>query len=297
MKLKTNALSGLIDADDPVPTVWETLWDIWYPAADDIAAHYRREKDALEYEQLLVDIYLEFFQEVLPQRCVSEASLTVPQDGTFLMMDAMSIREAARFVDALSSWGYDPAVSYSFSAVPSETKFYRDRIDYNELRRTHISTDVKSPDPALAGDEELIWCRYPDSLVENIQEGKTKISTIENMYETSEATLKTIIDQLETDRVVIGSDHGYTRFDSGHSFPISEGQKDALQDVFSSRFVSVGEADCEHLVDAGLVAEADGYYMPIGRYTWPARGKYGTFTHGGVSLLECLTPRIEISLQ
>ncbi|RLM76622.1 alkaline phosphatase, partial [Halorubrum sp. Atlit-8R] len=34
----------------------------------------------------------------------------------------------------------------------------------------------------------------------------------------------------------------------------------------------------------------------IGRYTWPARGKYSTFQHGGLSLLECITPRIEVTL-
>ena len=297
VKLTTEALSGLIDEEDPVPTVWETLWEMWYPAGESIKDHYDREKAALTYEQLLADIYLEFYQEILPTRCVNEAALTVPQDGTFLVMDAMSIREAALFVEALESWGYEPDVGYSYSAIPSETKFYRDRIDYKELRRNHITTDVKSQEPALDGDEELIWCRYPDALVENIQEGKTKLSSIEDMYETTEATLKSILDQLETDRVVIGSDHGYTRFDAGHSFPISEQHKDALQALFSSRFVSVGEKDGQPLVDAGLITEADGYYMPIGRYTWPTGGKYGTFTHGGVSLFECLTPRIEISLQ
>lgn len=46
---------------------------------------------------------------------------------------------------------------------------------------------------------------------------------------------------------------------------------------------------------AGLVEnEADGQYVPIGRYMWPTGGKYSTFTHGGLSPPKCITPGIEI---
>jgi hypothetical protein len=212
-------------------------------------------------------------------------------------MDAMSVREAAMFVDMLEDRGHELETGYSFSSVPSETKFYRDRVDYSELRKEHKTADVKSQDPSLDGDEELVWCRYPDALLENIQEGKTKLSSIEEMYKKTETALRAILDQLDTDRVVIGSDHGYARLDAGHTFQISDGQKSALQETFSGRFESVGDVNASYLVEEGLVVEADGYYMPIGRYTWPARGKYSTFQHGGLSLLECITPRIEVTLQ
>jgi len=294
--MRTESLTQLVESDDPVPAVWDSLWEIWYPAGDDVSEHYGRETDAVSYERLLLDVYQEFFTDVLPHKCVNEASLDVPEDGTFVVMDAMSVREAAMFVGMLEEEGHEPETGFSFSSVPSETKFYRDRVNYSELKKSHKTADVKSQEPSLDGDEEIIWCRYPDALLENIQEGKTKLSSIEEMYEKTETALRAILDQLGTDRIVIGSDHGYARLDAGHTFQISDAEKSALQDTFSGRFESVGGVDASHLVDAGLVVEADGYYMPIGRYTWPARGKYSTFQHGGLSLLECITPRIEVTL-
>ena len=296
MRLKTENLAQLVENDDPVPPVWDALWDIWYPAGDDVSDHYGREDDAVSYERLLLDFYREFFEKELPDRCVNQASLDVPNGGTFVVMDAMSIREAAMFVDMLEERGHEPEMGYSFSSLPSETKFYRDRVGYSDFKKEHKTASVKSQDPSLDGGEEIVWCRYPDALLENIQEGKTKLSSIEEMYEKTETALRAILDQLDTDRVVIGSDHGYARLDAGHTFQISDGQKSALQEIFSGRFESVGDVNASHLVDEGLIVEADGYYMPIGRYTWPAGGKYSTFQHGGLSLLECITPRINVRL-
>jgi hypothetical protein len=295
--LTTKQIEGLVEEDDPVPAVWDALWNIWAPADDDVAAHYEREGDSVSFERTLRDIYVEFYQDILPSKCVSEACLDVPDDGAFLVMDAMSVREAPLFVEMLKSEGYDPEVGYSFSTVPSETTPYRERIGYRDLKKEYKTASVSShQDPRIDGDERIIWSRYPDSLIETIQEGKTELSTIEEAYAKTEDVLRSLLEQIDAERVVIGSDHGYARLESGYTFPIGEGQKSRLKEVFSERFASVGEANADDLVEEGLVAESDGYYMPIGRYTWPARGKYSTYQHGGMSLVECLTPRIEVSL-
>jgi hypothetical protein len=200
-------------------------------------------------------------------------------------------------VEYLNEEGYETSVDYSFSTIPSETTPYRDRVGYSDLKREYKQRDVKDDDPSLDGDEDIVWCRFPDALIENIQEGKTKLSTIEEMYEKTERTFGRILDQLDDGPVVVGSDHGYVRLDAGHTFPVSEQNKNRLQDTFGSRFESVAEVDATTLVEEGLVVEADGYYLPIGRYTWPKRGKYSTFTHGGLSLTECITPRISLDNQ
>lgn len=297
MKLTNEQVAGLVENDDPVPTVWEMLWDVWSPASDDVSSHYDKEHQSVQFERTLYDAYTEFYQDVLPSKCVSEPELPIPDNGAFLLMDSMSVREAALFVHALEEEGFDTAVDYSFATVPSETTPYRERVDYRELKKEYKTTDVKSHhEPTIDGDERLVWSRYPDSLLETIQEGKTELSTIEAAYDKTEHVLLSLLDQLDANRVVIGSDHGYVRLESGYTFPISHRQKQSLQDAFSERFANVGEADADGLVEEGLVAESDGYYMPIGRYTWPARGKYSTYQHGGMSLVECLTPRIEVSL-
>ena len=222
--------------------------------------------------------------------------MNVPEDGTLIMMDSMSVREASLFVQFLQSGDSDLSVGYSYSTVPSETMPFRERVGYSDLKKEYKTASVKSQEPSLDGDERIVWCRFPDALLENIQEGKTKLSSIEEMYEKSETALRNIIAQLDTDTLVITSDHGYARLDSGHTFQISDRQKNRLQDTFSGRFESVGEVNADDLVEEGLVVEADGYYMPLGRYTWPAGGKYSNFQHGGLSVSECITPRITVNL-
>lgn len=296
MKFKTEVLTSLIEAEDPVDSVWEAVWNLWTPAGDDIASHYSREPEMVEYERLLLDIYSEFYTEILTDRCVNQVSMTVPEDGTLVMMDSMSVREAALFTQFLEEEGHDLSVGYSYSTVPSETMPFRDRVGYSDLKKEYKTASVKSQEPSLDGDERIVWCRFPDALLENIQEGKTKLSSIEEMYEKSETALRNIIDQLDTDSFVLSSDHGYARLDSGHTFQISDRQKTRLQNTFSGRFESVGNVNADDLVEEGLVVEADGYYMPLGRYTWPAGGKYSNFQHGGLSVSECITPRINVNL-
>jgi hypothetical protein len=296
VKFKTEVLTSLVDAEDPVDPVWEAVWNIWAPAGDDIASHYSREPEMVEYERLLLDVYSEFYTETLTDRCVNQASMNVPEEGALIMMDSMSVREASLFVQFLEDKASELSVGYSYSTVPSETMPFRDRVGYSDLKKEYKTARVQSQEPSLDGDERIIWSRYPDALLENIQEGRTKLSSIEEMYEKSETALRNIIDQLDTDSLVITSDHGYARLDSGHTFQISDRQKTRLQETFSGRFESVGEVNAYDLVEEGLVVEADGYYMPLGRYTWPAGGKYSNFQHGGLSVSECVTPRIKVTL-
>jgi len=296
VKFKTEALTDLVEAEDPVNSVWQAVWNIWAPPGSDVGSHYSREPQMVEYERLLLDVYSEFYTDILTDKCVNEASMNVPEDGTLLMMDSMSVREASLFVQFLQGEDTDLSIGYSYSTVPSETMPFRERVGYSDLKKEYKTASVKSQEPSLDGDERIVWCRFPDALLENIQEGKTKLSSIEEMYEKSETALRNIIAQLDTDTLVITSDHGYARLDSGHTFQISDRQKNRLQDTFSGRFESVGEVNADDLVEEGLVVEADGYYMPLGRYTWPAGGKYSNFQHGGLSVSECITPRITVNL-
>jgi hypothetical protein len=296
VKFKTEALTDLVEAEDPVCSVWQAVWNIWAPPGGDVGSHYSREPQMVEYERLLLDVYSEFYTDILTDKCVNEASMNVPEDGTLVMMDSMSVREASLFVQFLQGEDSDVSVGYSYSTVPSETMPFRDRVGYSDLKKEYKTASVKSQEPSLDGDERIVWCRFPDALLENIQEGKTKLSSIKEMYEKSETALRNIIAQLDTDTLVITSDHGYARLDSGHTFQISDRQKTRLQDTFSGRFESVGEVNADDLVKEGLVVEADGYYMPLGRYTWPAGGKYSNFQHGGLSVSECITPRITVNL-
>jgi hypothetical protein len=296
-------LERLVTADDPVDSAWDALWDVWSPASETTEAHYdkSREMESVDLEWKLYNVYEELYTEVLPDRCVNEASLDVPEDSALVVMDAMSVREAALFVEALADAGYETSVDYSYATVPSETTPFRERVGYDDLRREYESTKVSTTTPTLSGDERVVWAPYPDTLVESIQEGKTEKGTPAEMYEKTETALLEILSELDAERFVIRSDHGYTRLESGLGFPRSESVKEKLQNVFrGGRSVGVGEVEgealtaAEELVAEGVVVECDGWYVPAGRFTWPARGKYSTYQHGGMGLTEVLTPEITI---
>lgn len=295
MKWTTDSIERIVAEDDPVPVVWDALCDIWFPPADSVQSHYDRETEARNHEQILHRTYSEFFTEILPDRCVNDVSLSVPDDGVLVVMDGMSIREAPLFMDFLEGIGYEADVGYDFSTVPSETEPFRDRVGYREMKKEYKTSHVQKQEPRLDGDERIIWCRFPDALTEDIQEGKTKKSSLEEVYEKTETALQSIFDQLDPDHAVLRSDHGYVRLDSGHTFEDSPQHREQLKEMFSRRYVSVADVEDNGLGEENVVVEADGYYLPVGRYTWPARGKYGNFAHGGLSLLECITPRITVS--
>jgi hypothetical protein len=295
--MKTDDIRHLVEDDDPVDIVWELLWDVWSPAAEDIASQYEREQSSVSVEWSLYNVYQELYTEVLPDRCVTEPSLSVPEDGALVVMDAMSVREAPLFIEALDDAGYQTDVGYEYATVPSETIPFRERVGYANLKKQYDTEHASSYSPSLDGDEQIVWAPYPDSLAENIQAGKTEIGTVEEMYEKTEQTLLSILSQLDADQVVVRSDHGYVRLESGYGFPSSDHHRSRMQEVFSGgRHVSVGETDASDLVEEGIVVEEDGYYVPVGRFTWPARGKYSTYQHGGLGLTEVLTPSIEINL-
>lgn len=297
MTLNDKHLHALVKEEDPIDVVWEALWEIWNPPAETPESHYgdRKEIYTVDLESTLKEIYWELYTEKLPWKCVNESSIDVPDSGAFLLMDAMSVREASLLVPELKEQGYEVNVDYSFATVPSETTPYKDRVGYDELKKKYESTTVKERNPSISGDERLIWSRYPDSFLENIQEGKTEIFSIEEAYEDTVDILLSLLEQLDHEKILIGSDHGYVREESGFNFPIGEPQKSEMKSTFGSdRFVSLEESDPEDLIDERMVVEADGYYMILGRYTTPSRGKYGLYQHGGMSITECLTPRLEV---
>lgn len=52
--------------------------------------------------------------------------------------------------------------------------------------------------------------------------------------------------------------------------------------------------DVEDLIREGYVKEFNGYYIAKSRYLWPVPGKYSIYIHGGLSLMECIVPVLEV---
>ena len=158
---------------------------------------------------------------------------------------------------------------------------------------------------ALIGStpNQIFWHHWPDA----------KLHDIAGQGQGLEPLTKDVAEQLSSDdfwsfverlatgrRLVITSDHGYAA--TGY-FPDADGEVGQfLKQTFSSgrNKASTGltQNDCGPFVPpvALQINSPHGVYLlALGRRKWRSQGGYPTLTHGGLSLLEVLSPWIEIS--
>lgn len=296
MKLSTTFITALIENEKPVYMVGTELLSIWLKASEEnssIADFYLRgEEEAKSFEEFILKTYGEFYRE-LARLCVNEPCvLQESEDTCFVVMDGMSLREGVLVSKALKSKGYETKMDFGFSALPSETLPFREKAGIF----MGIFKEINNPrDIRLNGDEKFVWSQFPDVMLDKIQVGSTIISSLEEMYKTTEAIVKELIDKLEAHTILILSDHGYTRSESGFWFTVGDKAKKKLQEIFGSkRYVAMDDLNVEDLIKAGYVTAFGGYYLVNARYVWPVSGRISIYLHGGLSLMECITPLIKV---
>lgn len=297
MKLKTDFIESLVKEDNPLPLVWEFVREnIWDTQADvNIEDYYwEGEKRINEFEKTLNAIFGEFYTEHLPSQCLHANKKIVEEDFATIIMDGLSLREAALLIPVLKDKGYVVEEQFGTSAIPSETLPFREKINYRQLKKDLKNKDIATMDESISGDEEFIWCRFPDAIYESIQAGKTKIANIKEMYEKTSSVLLKLVDGLDSN-LVVTSDHGYIRTESGCTFQVEDSSQQKLRtNLGGARYKDMDDKDLDHLVSEGWLVSYDGKYLARARTTWPVQGKYSVFNHGGISIMECITPRIII---
>lgn len=299
MKIDNDFITSLIKYDNPIPLVWENLLNIWLSKADDNLEeyYYQGEEDASSFEDFLLKTYDEFFTRVLPKACWNEPSPFQKEDPEtcFIVMDGMSIREGVLIFKTIQRQGIVSRIDYSLSAIPSDTQSFREKIK-PDLSGKEKFVEISNPgDIRISEQERYIWSYFPDVMLDKIQAGHAVISNLENMYKTLEKIILVVLEKIKSKKIIILSDHGYIRSESGFAFSVSDYQKKKLKEAFGgSRYITMDKADLSDLVSMGLVIDFSGFYLVKSRYIWPVPGKYNIYLHGGVSLMECFVPVIEV---
>lgn len=299
MKIENDFIKSLIKEDNLIPYVWQNLLNIWlrYANGDLKDYYYRGEEEAFLFEDFLLKTYDEFFTKELPRACLNVPSpfQNAIDEPHFIIMDGMSLREGVLIFKALQKEGFAPKVNYSFSSIPSDTQNFREKIK-SDLAGSGKFVEINNPNKIrISGQEKYIWSYFPDVMLDKIQVGRTVISDLENMYNTSEKIVFELLKKINSKKIIILSDHGYIRSEPGFSFSVPGGIKKKLKEAFSSsRFIPMARADLTKLIADGYITDFLGYYLVKSRYVWPVSGKYNIYLHGGVSLMECLVPAIEV---
>jgi len=295
-KIKNQFFEQMVSEDNPFPSIWNyILKKIWQfrPKLED---YYKQEEKMRGFEGFLVNTYDELYSEVLPKYCTGK-KLGLEGSSPALFLDSLSLREGILLAKSLNDNGYDTSLTYSFSALPSVTKSFKEEVNFNDLSKNNSSAVIHDPqDISLTGDERLIWSDFPDARLESLAKGKTVLGAITEAYEEVEELLFTVIDQLGPRKLIISSDHGYVRQQGAYSFSMSSHDKKKVRDLLGGgRYISEDKSSNIPKGMENYVVSYNGYHMAKSRYVWPVSGKYNTFQHGGVSLMECLVPVLEIT--
>jgi hypothetical protein len=235
-----------------------------------------------------------------------------------LILDGLSLRELPWLLQGARERGFTlHEVSANASELPGETNEFakalgfgsRSQLQNNRGGQAHKlqPTATECVDMPWKDCEGLInstknwvfWHHWPDS---KVHDGAVAGQGLETLTRDAADQLNSddfwaFVERLATGRrLVITSDHGYAA--TGY-FPDADGEVGQfLKSTFASgrSIKGVGETGPFVPPVALQIKSPHGdFRLAVGRWKWKSPGGYPTMTHGGLSLLEVLSPFVELT--
>ena len=302
--MRVEFINELIDSSDSIDCIFNELKKIYFQNPEienmEIEKYYRTtEMKLLKLEKFLLETYYEVYTEKLKKETIDTKpqwlnQLASDNNTLILIMDALSFREAGYIYNQLKR-SYSIDFEYEFSAFPSETEHFKEKINLRQLKKEYKFKKINSFENVIIdGDEEIIWTSYPDALIEELKAGKTLKANIIEVIKKTKYVIDEILKKTNKERIIITSDHGYIRTESMYNIKVDTTN---LKRFFSGSRYKKNDNDnsrAKQLLDQHLVCENNGIYVPISHFGWPTRGKYSVASHGGLSLTEGITPKLII---
>ncbi|WP_172122493.1 hypothetical protein [Devosia sp. 919] len=290
-----NAASEVIKRDREIGTLDHCLssssWDLWQDFGDAV----ERTSDRL----------VRWWAEPYSAKAV-------------LILDGLSLRELPWLMQGATDRGFTlHEVSASASELPGETDQFahalgmagRSKLQNNGGGSSHKlqpsqteALDLPWKDcEALVGNapNQIFWHHWPDA---KLHDGSGAGHGLEQLTKDVAERLTSdefwdFVERLATGRrLAITSDHGYAA--TGH-FPDADGEvSQFLKQTFSSGRSSAGAGDTGPFVPPVALqinSPHGAHLLALGRRKWRSAGGYPTLTHGGLSLLEVLSPFVELT--
>jgi hypothetical protein len=235
-----------------------------------------------------------------------------------LILDGLSLRELPWLLQGAKEHGFKVhEVTANASELPGETNEFaqalgfgsRSQLQNNGGGLAHKLQPVRTEcvDMPWRDCENLIdsapnwifWHHWPDSKVHDGSGAGQglDILTRDAAEHLSSDDFWTFVERLATGRrLVITSDHGYAA--TGY-FPDADGEVGQfLKKTFASGRSKAGTDDAGPFVPPVALrinSPHGAHLLAVGRWKWKSQGGYPTLTHGGLSLLEVLSPFVELT--
>lgn len=238
-----------------------------------------------------------------------------------LILDGLSLRELPWLLQGAKERGFTlHEVAANASELPGETNEFaralgfgsRSQLQNNggglahKLQPAHTEcVDMAWKDCAGLIDATpgaknwMFWHEWPDKKLHDGSGAGQGLDTLtrDAAEQLSSDDFWAFVERLATGRrLVITSDHGYAA--TGLFFDASDEQATFLKTTFKSGRGVVGAADAGPFVPpvATQINSPHGVHLlAVGRWKWRSQGGYPTLAHGGLSLLEVLSPFVELS--
>jgi len=244
---------------------------------------------------------------------------SMPSGKAVLILDGLSLRELPWLLEGAPKHGFTiNQVGVHAAEMPGETNQFAQALGYGSRsqlqnnggggasRLQPASTEsVDMPWQDCTGiipsePNIVFWHHWPDAKVhdfDGLGDGLEKLTRNVASELTDETFWSFLARLAQGRRLLITSDHGYAA--TGY-FPDATGSVGGfLKDTFSSKRAELGSHDPGPYVPP-VAMQMNGVsgdcLMALGRQKWKNQGGYPTLTHGGLSLLEVLTPFVELSL-
>lgn len=237
-----------------------------------------------------------------------------------LILDALSLRESPWLLRGARERGYNIEISCPVSSeLPAETTEFAKALGFSQrsaltdaltsndhklpLTKT-ISCDLPWGDciPLFGAEKNVaLWHHWPDSRMHDLAEPGDGFQTLlkEAKIKLESDDFWELVERLTTGRkLVITSDHGYSA--SSFFYDVNDKEqanylKENYKSGRSKKGGQVAEKWAPPLEIAVKNAFDQDYSFVLGRRKWKSTGGYPTLLHGGLTLLEVLTPYIVIS--
>ncbi len=235
-----------------------------------------------------------------------------------LVLDGLSLRELPWLLQGAKERGFTlHEVSANASELPGETNQFAQALGFgsrsqlqnnggglaHKLQPTHtecVDMPWKDCESLINGTPNWVfWHHWPDSKVHDGSGAGQGLDTLtrDAADQLSGDDFWSFVERLATGRrLVITSDHGYAA--TGY-FPDADGEVGQfLKKTFASGRSAKGTGETGPFVPPVALqinSPHGAHLLAVGRWKWKSQGGYPTLTHGGLSLLEVLSPFVELT--
>ncbi len=302
---------------------WIKRWlldDVWsrenYEKVKPVEFLHRGESAVNTFEQLLAAAADRTYGELLagPGPAISVLESLSAPDTAVVVFDGLSLREIPMVINLAEQSGLSPSrIDASLAAVPCETMdFIARELPCGRIAPSQLPGRKELKEKGIAavysgnytqgipGNHEdsalLIWSSFPDHTYRD--SGAKFESHFENIHAMFETAWMNTVQRIKGKRkIIITSDHGYIFFGAGMDFPRQAAEMKELNGYF-------GNDRCVSLTEKPAPPPSSDIYVDSARQVALLKGRVKTrgtgeaaarlYKHGGLSLMEMLTPWIEL---